>query len=116
MLNVEDITSLKASKALSNRSLYKDILQRIYDKILWAAARGHSQIQYYIRPLQPGLPLVNTQNACNYVKTKLLKGGFLVEDISGGGTVLLTITWEISRKSLLQKLANKCVSSDEPKF
>ena len=116
MLDVKDVSSIRINRAVNNREIYKNILAKTYDKILWAANWGQTNCVYYIRPLQPGRPLINTQNAANYVVHKLKKGGFHIETTFAAGTVMLVISWNVSRSTLLSQLADKCVTKDESIF
>lgn len=103
MLSVEDVMNIRIHRSSFNHDLYKDLLQKCYDKILWYARMGHSSAFFYIRPLQFDRPLVNTRNAYNYIRDKLEKGNFKVETITDGSTYLLIITWIQDRTEMLRQ-------------
>lgn len=102
-LSVEDVMGIRMTRSLYNHDMYKDILQNCYDKIIWAARRGHSQATFFIRPVQFDRPLINTRNAFNYIKDKLDKGGFTVNHMHDTHTYLLIISWPLERSELLKQ-------------
>jgi hypothetical protein len=115
-LSVDDVSDIQVGKAMSNRAVYKDILARVHEKIVWAANRGNAEATYYIRPLQPSRPLINTASALNYVRRKLERNGFAVQHVSAAGTVLMYISWGADRHALLSRLADRCVTSNSTYF
>jgi hypothetical protein len=112
-LNIDDVCDIQVEKAMANRSVYKEILKNVNDKIVWGASRGALTITYYIRPLQPNKPIINTQNALNYIKNKLERNGFRVDHFSAAGTVMLVVSWKVDRLKVLQKLASHCVKREQ---
>jgi hypothetical protein len=108
MLCVADVLSIKANRAAQNRQVYKKLLERCNNKILMAALRSQTSTSHYIRPIEPGTPLINTKNAFNYIKDKLTKGGFVVDHVHAAGTYLITVSWEVDRVAILRQLADHC--------
>lgn len=115
-LHVRDVSNIKVARALANRDTYRQIMQHVNDKIILAANRGLAATTYYIRPLQPERPVINTPHAASYVRSNLEKNGFRVDQVSAGGTIMLLIAWPLDRAALLRTLAETCVTGNEPKI
>lgn len=101
---------------MQNRETYKDVLEKVYDKILFSAQRGFTEATYYIRPLQPDKPIIKTQNAFNYVKDKLEHNGFTVNHVTAGGTVMIHVSWVIDKNIILERMASNCVTKNPNSF
>lgn len=114
--SVDEVSKIYVQKALQNRESYKDVLEKVFDKVLFSAQRGLTEATYFIRPLQPDRPILNTHNAFNYVRDKLERNGFTVNHVMSGGTVMVHVSWKVDKNIILERLASGCVTKNPNTF
>lgn len=90
MLSVTDLQNDTKQRRQSYKTIYKQILHIIYQKIKQRNTYRYRSLRYNIPEYMIGYPLYNQDDALKYIYKKLILGGFM---ISIPAHCTLDITW-----------------------
>jgi hypothetical protein len=78
VLHADEARRLRSDRGNVNHQTYKDINEKICNRIRTAAAKGETTISYKIPPMIPGRPPYDIVHAIRYNHGKLVHAGYRV--------------------------------------
>jgi hypothetical protein len=76
VLSVHELKEANKHKHVKNKTMYKELLNHIYEKIQQKNKNGITFLVYTVSPVYLGKPLLNVEHACAYICKKLAQGNF----------------------------------------
>jgi hypothetical protein len=108
MLKLSDLAAKDLERAKRNHDTYKMIYAKVSALITTQHDTGNSSLLYDVPAFVLGRPMFNHTHAVRYVKEKLLKGGFRVEQMG----CTLHVSWKTAADS---KKKDKSTTSSKRK-
>lgn len=78
MLKASDLRDSNKLKQEKLKNYFKQILQECYNKIKLSNEKGTTNCSFRVRFVNRDMPLINVEQALEYIIRKLKKGGFKV--------------------------------------
>lgn len=94
MLKLSDLEAKDKERAKRNHETYKMIYSKVTTLITTQHETGNSSLVYDVPAFVLGRPMFNHAHAVRYVRDKLLKGGFRVEQMG----CTLHVSWKKKQK------------------
>src|SRR5210317_1716370 len=94
MLKLSDLEAKDKERAKRNHETYKMIYSKVSTLITTQHETGNSSLVYDVPAFVLGRPMFNHGHAVRYVRDKLLKGGFKVDEMG----CTLHVSWKKKKK------------------
>lgn len=106
MLNIRDLKTKFLKREETNKKIYKNILQKCHNRILYASNQlDETHILYEIPSIIFGTPLFNRESCSFFIIQSLIKNGFKVKYL---GNNFLFISWQhIHEKNEYPKITKR---------